>query len=78
MPQKHRYICSITRLTNKGSRIYGGCEDFRGEAEFTPSYHHCAFNGIVLEKIKGGRSGANYQGVEDKEDYMVMKFKRVH
>ncbi len=77
MPQKHRFITSITKLTLNGAFVYGGCDDFYGEAEFTPTYHHCYFNNVKLKKIKGGEIGGNYRGIEDGEIYRVMKFKKL-
>ena len=77
MPKKPRYKVAITRITDNGAYIYGGVETLRGEATFSPTYHHCYFGELTLEKIKGGASGGNYRGVEDNEVYRVMKFEKL-
>lgn len=77
MPNKPRYKVVITRLTEDGAYIYGGCEKLRGEATFTPTYNHCYFMGLRLRKIKGGQAGGNYCGVENNEIYRVMKFEKL-
>jgi hypothetical protein len=77
MPKKHRHIVSITQMTENGAFVYGGCESYRGEAEFTSTYNQCHFNGKILTKIKGGERGGNYRGMEDGEVYRVMKFEKL-
>lgn len=77
MPSKPRYKVAITRLTDNGAYVYGGCEELRGEATFTPTYNHCYFGDLKLKKIKGGDSGGNYRGVGNEEIYRVMKFEKL-
>jgi len=77
MTKKPRHIVSITQITNNGAYIYCGCYSYRGEAEFTSTYNQCRFNGKTLVKIKGGKSGGNYRGVDDGEVYRVMKFEKL-
>lgn len=52
MPTKPRYRVAITRLTENGAYIYGGCEEFRGEATFTSTYNHCYFGELINPFIK--------------------------
>ena len=42
------------------------------------SYNHCIFSNIKLKKIKGGKKGGNYEGVDDGEIYRVMKFQKLN
>tara|TARA_R110001592_G_scaffold3525_25_gene20101 strand:+ start:13244 stop:13480 length:237 start_codon:yes stop_codon:yes gene_type:complete len=77
MAKRHKFVASITKLTNNGGYVYGGCDDYRGEVEFSSTYNQCYFTGKTLKKIKGGRAGGNYEGVEDGEVYRVMKFEKL-
>ncbi len=60
MAKKHRYKVAITQMTQNGAYIYAGCDEYKGEAEFTPTYNQCHFNDKTLKKIKGGSKGGNY------------------
>lgn len=77
MANKPRFKVAITRLTENGAYVYGGCEQLRGEATFTQTYDHCYFGELILKKIKGSKSGGNYSGIENNEIYRVMKFEKL-
>jgi len=77
MANKHKYKVSITQMTDEGSNVYAGCDNYRGEAEFSSTYNHCYFNDVTLKKIKGGSKGGNYIGIDNGEVYRVMKFKKL-
>jgi hypothetical protein len=77
MANKPKFKVAITRLTENGAYIYGGCEELRGEATFTSTYEHCYFGELILKKVKGGKSGGNYSGIENNEIYRVMKFEKL-
>ena len=68
---------AITQFTKNGASIYSGCYEYRGEAVFTPSFHHCYFEERTLRKIKGGHPDGNYRGDDDREVYRVMKFEEL-
>ena len=77
MPNKPKYEVAITRITENGAYVYGGCEKLKGIATFSPTYNHCYFGELKLKKIKGGQAGGNYSGVENNEIYRVMKFDKL-
>ncbi len=76
MPSKPKYKVAITRLTDNGAYVYGGSEELRGEATFTPTYNHCYLGDLKLKKIKGCEGGGDYRGVVNNEVYRVMKFEK--
>ncbi len=77
MAKMHRFKVAITQITNNGAYVYGGCDEYRGEAEFTYTYGHCHFNGKTLNKIEGHLKGGNYSSMDDGEIYSVMKFEKL-
>ncbi len=77
MANKKHYKVAITQMTKNGAYVYGGFNHYSGEVTFSPTFNHCYFNGITLKKIKGGRSGGNYECIDSGEVYRVMKFEKL-
>jgi len=77
MPKRHKHKVSITQMTNNGAKVYAGCDNYKGEADFSTTYNHCYFNDLTLKKIKGGSKDGNYIGVDNDEVYRVMKFEKL-
>ena len=73
MANKPKFQVIITRLTENGAYVYGGCEKLSGEAKFTSTYEHCYFGELILKKIKSGKSRGNYSDIANNEIYRVMK-----
>ena len=73
----HRFKVAITQTTNNGAYVYGGCDEYRGEAEFTSAYAQCYFNGKTLNKINGHIKGGNYSDMDNGEVYRVTKFEKL-
>lgn len=78
MAKKHKFIATISQMTQNGAPVYAGCEHYRGEAIFTASFNTCYFNDITLTKVKGGGiNDSNYKCGESGEYYRVMKFDKL-
>lgn len=77
MPKRYKHKVAITQMTNNGANVYAGCDNYRGEADFSTTYNHCYFNDLTLKKIKGGSKGGNYIGAENGQIYRVMKFEKL-
>jgi hypothetical protein len=61
----------VKQLTNNGGYQYCEFDSVAGEAIFSASFHTCYFQGKTFTKLKGGRRGGNYVGVEDGEIYRI-------
>jgi hypothetical protein len=65
-------------MTKNGVPVYAGCDHFRGEATFTPTFNTCYFKDVKLTKVKGGGiNDSNYICNITGEYFRVMKFEKL-
>jgi len=78
LAKKPKFITAISQMTLNVAPVYSGCEHYRGEATFSPTYSPCYFNGITLVKIKGGGiNDSHYFCEASGKSYRVMKFEKL-
>ena len=78
MPQKRKHQVHIAQLTAGGKYTYPWIAESRGEAEFSPSYSTCRYNGLVLIRDRGSMYGGNYVDQATGDAYRVTQSKANH
>jgi len=75
MPQKRRVKVHVAQLTSGGKYSYPWISESSGEAEFSPSFSTCYYNGLVLIRDKGSMYGGNYVEQATGDAYRVTQRK---